>query len=86
MEVPRLRVQSEQQLPAYATATARQELSRICDLHCSSQQCRILNPLSEARDQTHILMDTSRVLNPLNHKGKLEGIWFLNSAIFLLLG
>ena len=29
----------------------------------------ILNPLSKARDQTHILMDTSRVLNSLNHSG-----------------
>ena len=32
-------------------------LSRIYDLHHSSGQCRIL----EARDQTHILLDTSRV-------------------------
>ena len=25
--------------------------------------------MSKARDRTHILMDTSRVLNPLSHKG-----------------
>ena len=31
----------------------------ICDLHHSSWQCGILNPLSKARDQTCILMDTS---------------------------
>ena len=31
----------------------------ICDLLHNSQQCQILNPLSEAKDQTHILMDTS---------------------------
>ena len=32
----------------------------ICDLHHSWwQQCWILNPLSEARDRTHILMDPS---------------------------
>ena len=49
MEVPRLGVQSE--LPAYARATATQDPSRIC-IHHSSRQCRILNPLSEARDQT----------------------------------
>ena len=29
--------------------------------------CQILNPLSETRDPTHILMDTS--LNPLSHNG-----------------
>ena len=31
------------------------------ELHLSSWQCQILNPLSEARDQTHILMVTSQV-------------------------
>ena len=30
--------------------------SYICDLHHSSQQHQILNPLSEARDQTYNLM------------------------------
>ena len=61
MEVPRLGVESELQLPAYATAIATQDPSRVCDLHHSSQQHQILDPLSEARDQTHVLMDTSRV-------------------------
>ena len=32
-----------------------------CNLHHSSQQCWILNPLIRARDQTCILIDTSRV-------------------------
>ena len=41
----------------------------ICDLCCSLRQGRILNPLSEARDPTCILMDTSQILNPLSHKG-----------------
>lgn len=45
------RVQSEPQLPAYTTAAATPDVSYICDLHPSSQQCRILNPLSRAKDQ-----------------------------------
>ena len=60
MEVPWLGVKLELQLPAYATATATQGPSFVCDLPHSSQQRRILNPLSEARDRTRILMDTSR--------------------------
>ena len=51
-EVPRLGVQSELQLPAYTTA-------------CSNTGS--FNPLSNARDRTHILMDTNRVLNLLSH-------------------
>ena len=50
MEVPRLGVELELQLPAYTTATAMPDSSRICDLHHSSWQHQILNPLSEARD------------------------------------
>ena len=48
MEVPRLGVSLELQLQAYARATATQDPSRFCDLHRSSRQCRILNPLSKA--------------------------------------
>ena len=47
MEVPRLEGELELQLPAYATATATPDLSCICDLHHSSQQHRVPNPLSE---------------------------------------
>ena len=43
--------QSELQLLVYTTATATLwDLSHVCDLHHSSQQRQILNPLSEARD------------------------------------
>ena len=35
--------------PAYSTATATLDLSCVCDLHHSSQQCWILNPRSKAR-------------------------------------
>ena len=58
-EVPRLGVKSELQLPAYTTATATQDLNRICGLHHSSQQHQISDPLIEARDQTCNLMITS---------------------------
>ena len=69
MEIPRLWVELELQLLAYTTATAMQNLSCICDLHHSSRQRQILNPLSQARDRTQILMDTSRVCNQLSHNG-----------------
>ena len=42
--------------PPYATVTATPDPSHVCDLHRSSQQCWILNPLSEARDWTCNLM------------------------------
>ena len=74
MEVPR---QSELQLLAYATATATPDPSHICNLHHSSRQCQILNPLSEARDGTHACMDTSWVPKPLSHHGnsKTRAFW-----------
>ena len=56
MEVPRLEVESELQLPTYATAAALWDLSHVFNLHHSSWQLQILNPLSEARDQTSNLM------------------------------
>ena len=47
----------------------------MCKLHHRSWQCWIPDPLSKARDQTHILMDTSKIHfhrttmgTPLNHK------------------
>ena len=66
-EVPRLGVELELQLQAYATATATSNLSHICNLLLSWQQHQLLTPLSEARDATCILVDTSRVLNLLSH-------------------
>ena len=61
MEVPRLEVKLELQLLAYTTATAMQDLCCFCDLPHSLGQLWIPDPLSEARDQTHILMDTSQI-------------------------
>ena len=53
---------------AYATATAKRDLSHVYNLYYSSGPRQILNPLSKARDQIRILMDTSWVCNMLSHK------------------
>ena len=58
MEVPGPEVESELQLPAYATAITT-DPSHICDLHRSLEPCQILNALSEARDGTRILTETT---------------------------
>ena len=55
------KVEPELQLLADTAATAMQDLSCVCDLHHSSWQHWILNPLSGARERTSILMDTSWV-------------------------
>ena len=69
MEVPR--VELELQLPAYTTATP--DPSQVCNLHHSSQQCRILKPLSKARDPTHTLMFPSRIV-PAGHNGNSDNL------------
>ena len=77
IKVHRLGVESELQLRAYATATTMPDLSHVCDLHCSSWQRQILDPLSEARDWTHLmLMDTSQILNLMsrNRNSNICGI------------
>ena len=54
-------VESELQLLVYTTATATSDPSHLCDLHHSSWQRRILNPLSKARDRTRNLMAPSQI-------------------------
>ena len=61
VEAPRLVVKLELQLLAYTTATATGDQSCICDLHHSSQQRQVADPLSEARGQTCVLMDASQI-------------------------
>ena len=46
---------------AYTIVAATRDPSRTCNLHHSSRQCQIPNPLSKARDQTYVLMDTSQI-------------------------
>ena len=77
MDILRLGVALELQLLPYATAITTRDPSHICDLHHSFWQCWILNPSSEARNQTCLLMDMSQVFKPLSHNG--------NSPLVLLL-
>ena len=77
LEVPRLGVGAELKLLAYATATATPDQSHICHLHRSSWQCWILNPLSEARDWTHVLMDASPGSSATEPQWEFLGVPFL---------
>ena len=72
MEVPRLGVQLScccwpmlQPQPQ----PIKPDPSHVCDPYYSSWQCQILNRLSKVKDRTHILLDTSHVLNLLSHSG-----------------
>ena len=61
MEIPRIGVKLELQPPAYTTALAMLDPSRLHDLHHSSQQRQILNPLNKVRVWASILMDASQI-------------------------
>ena len=77
MDVPRLGVESELQLLAPATDTKMLNSSLVCDVHLSSQQHQILNPLSKACVQ----MDTSWVCYHWATRGTLylfEWMFFLD--------
>ena len=63
MEVRRLGVQLELLPPAYARATAMPDPSLVCNLHHSSRQRQILNPLNEAGDRTRNLMLPSWIVS-----------------------
>ena len=67
MEIPMLGVELELQLPAYATAIAMWDPRHVCDLHRSLWQQGMLSPLSKAKDQTCIFLDTSQILNLLSN-------------------
>ena len=76
MDILRLGVELELQLPAHTAATAMQDLSYICKLRCSLWQRWILNPLSKAGDQTPTLTDTSWVHNLLSHSENSSKLYF----------
>ena len=76
MEVSRLGVESELQLLQLLTYTTATAMPGVCDLHYSSWQCWILNPLSRAKDRTCVLMDTKSVLLLLSHNGNSHQQYF----------
>ena len=78
MEVPSLGTELELQLPAYTTATATSDPSHVCNLHHSSRQRQMPHPLTEARDGTHILMDTSQFGFPCAARGTPPYLKMLN--------
>ena len=69
VKVLSLGVELELQLLAYATATAIRDWSCVCDLHHSSRQYWIPDPLSKARGWTCILTDTSQIHFRCTHNG-----------------
>ena len=81
MKVPGLGVKSELQLPACTMGLATPDPSHICDLHHSLQQRWILNSPSKAKDPTHILMDTSQVLNHCATTGTSNIIFTFTSTV-----
>ena len=76
MEVPRLGVELELQLLAYAAAAAMPDPSRVCNLHHSSEQLQIFNPLSEARDRICNLMVPSQIRSRCARMGTSLFIYF----------
>ena len=82
MDVPSLSVKSEPQLPAYTTARATLDPSRVCDLHHSSWQRQILNPLSRARDRTCILMYIVRLVSAQPRRELQSEVLLMYNALY----
>ena len=82
MEVSKVGVDLEPQLPSYTTATEIPDPSCICNLHHRSQQRWILNPLSEARDRTYVLMDTKQIRFCWAATGTPFSIYFWESSYY----
>ena len=61
------------------------DLSRIYELHHSSRQHQMLNPLSEARDRAHIVMDTRWVRFPSTKTETPQDPCLTSSQVMLFL-
>ena len=83
MKFPRLGIESELQLLAYVMVSEMRDPSCIFKLPHSSQQHPIPDPMSEARDRTHILMDTSWISFPLGHNGNSSCWLFLMLTFYI---
>ena len=79
MEVPRLGVELELQLPAYTTATAMRDPSQVYDLHHSGN-AGSLNPCVRPRIELASSQILYLVLNPLSHSG-ISGLSALMTVI-----
>ena len=62
-------------------ATAMADPSCFYNLLRSLQQCQILNPLSQARDGTHIFTDLTHVLNLLSHTNNFILIYEIETVM-----
>ena len=52
------------------------DMSHVCDLHHSSRQCQILNPLSDVKDWTHNFMVPSRIVSIVPQQELQNGLCF----------
>ena len=72
MQISRLGVHLELQLLAYTTAIATPSPAVSATYTAAHGNTRSFKPLSEARDLTQILMDTSRIRNPAELQWELH--------------
>ena len=89
VEVPRLGVNMELQLPAYTTATATPDLSHICHLHHSYRNARSLTQWARPGIEPTSSLILCWVLNHLSHNGNsikhisqlLDGTFFFSQYL-----
>ena len=78
MEVPRLRVKLELQLPAYTTATAMPDLNRISAYTMAHSNARSLTHDTGPGMELTVWQRQGQTLNLLHHSGTPETRFFQN--------